>query len=170
MLCGPFEHQGQCTVRQLSLDDFQGTDIDLSLVLRLQRMEMWRSMVSPEHLNQDPIECADCRQLFSPREPQKPLTAQNDDITFISTGQNQGQGTGGASRLQTMARRQSAGGVRPFPITNSRGAASPGLESKKEGQNRMQGLFLGVFFVVFAWEQRPWFGPTPIPTWGLPSG
>jgi hypothetical protein len=72
MLCRPFKHESQGSVRQLALDDFQCTDIYLGFLLSIECMEMRRSMISPKHLNHDSVKGADGRQLAPPWKLYKP--------------------------------------------------------------------------------------------------
>jgi hypothetical protein len=49
-----FTHQDHGPVRQLSADHVKGPKIDQRLMLGLGRMEMWRRMIIPKHLDDDP--------------------------------------------------------------------------------------------------------------------
>jgi hypothetical protein len=59
VLYGPLDRQRQGTSRQTSCDHFERANVDLSLVLPVQRMKMGRRMFAPKHLNDDPEELAD---------------------------------------------------------------------------------------------------------------
>jgi hypothetical protein len=53
MLLRPLEHQGVRPARETPADDFPRPDVDQRLVLGVERGEMRRSMILPEHLDQD---------------------------------------------------------------------------------------------------------------------
>ncbi len=55
MFLRPFEHQRQCSPTQMPLENLQRSDVDQRFVFCIQRMEVRRSMIFPEHLNQDAI-------------------------------------------------------------------------------------------------------------------
>jgi hypothetical protein len=59
MFLRPFEHQRQCSPTQMPLENLQRSDVDQCFVFCVQRMEVRRSMIFLEHLNQDAIEGAD---------------------------------------------------------------------------------------------------------------
>ena len=61
MLRRPFQRQGQSPFREVSLEDFQRSDIDQGFMLTIQHMKMGRCMVSPKHLDYNSIEDADRR-------------------------------------------------------------------------------------------------------------
>jgi len=59
MFLRPFEHQRQRSPTQMPLENLQRSDVNQRFVFCIQRMEVRRSMIFPEHLNQDAIESAD---------------------------------------------------------------------------------------------------------------
>ena len=63
MLRGPFQHQPKRPPRQLACDHLESADVDLRFVLRIQRMEVRRRVIAPEHLNDYTVKAAECRHL-----------------------------------------------------------------------------------------------------------
>ncbi len=65
MFDGPFDGEAQCTLRQISDDDFERSDIDLRFVFSIHCVEMGRRVFTPEHLDDDTEKLADGRHDFA---------------------------------------------------------------------------------------------------------
>jgi len=61
MFLRPFENQCKCSPGHLAFQDIQASDVNEHFVFSVERMEVRRSVIAPEHLNQDSVERADNR-------------------------------------------------------------------------------------------------------------
>ena len=63
VLGSPLQDQGECHSWQAAFHHVERTDIDQRFVLGIERVEMWRPMITPKNLDQDAIKRADRRPI-----------------------------------------------------------------------------------------------------------
>ena len=56
MLLRPFKDKSESPPWQVTFENRKGTNVDKNFIFAINRMEMWRSMILPKHLNDNAVE------------------------------------------------------------------------------------------------------------------